>query len=167
MVGPHTSLLSAASSPKYGTLHGVSHPLTTHKATAELRQRCDRNTGNLDTNEAARAILAHRNTPCQDTGISPSIMLFGRPIRDHLPRYDMKLRPEWDLIAESREKALAKRVLVAESSSKHELAALEMGDSVQIQNQQVIIQESGTSQESSQEYSQIASTKSLLTEAAV
>ena len=92
-------------------------------------------TGNLNTDKAAKAILAHRNTPCQDTGISPSIMLFGRPIRDHLPRYDLKLRPEWDVIAESREKALAKRVLVPDNTLKHELAPLELGDSVQIQNQ--------------------------------
>ena len=62
-------------------------------------------------------------------------MLFGRPIRDHLPRYDLKLRPEWNMIAESREKALAKRVLVPENTLKHELAPLELGDSVQIQNQ--------------------------------
>ena len=92
-------------------------------------------TGALDTDKAARALLAHRNTPCQDTGISPSVMLFGKPIRDHLPRYDLKLRPEWDTIAESRDQALAKRVLVADNTRKRELVPLKIGDSVQVQNQ--------------------------------
>ena len=92
-------------------------------------------TGALDTDKAARAILAHRNTPCQDTGISPSVMLFGRPIRDHLPRYDLKLRPEWNTIADSREQALAKRVLLTDNTGKRELAPLRIGDSVQVQNQ--------------------------------
>ena len=95
----------------------------------------DRITGALDTDKATRAILAHRNTPCQDTGIAPSVMLFGRPIRDHLPRHDLKLRPEWNAIAESRENALAKRVLIPDHNSRNELTPLNLGDSVQIQNQ--------------------------------
>ena len=94
----------------------------------------DRMTGELNTDAAARALLTHRNTPAQDTGISPSIMLFGRPMRDHLPRLGDKLRPEWDMIAESRERALAKRAQVATPVGK-ELRPLTIGDCVQIQNQ--------------------------------
>ena len=92
-------------------------------------------TGMLDTDNAARAILAHRNTPTQDTGISPAVMLYGRPLRDHLPRADMKLRPEWDAIAGARETALAKRALRPVSQDKRELEPLEIGDNVQLQNQ--------------------------------
>ena len=92
-------------------------------------------TGMLDTDAAAKAIMTHRNTPMQDTGIAPSEMLFGRPIRDHLPRLDRKLRPEWDVIARSREMAHAKRVLKPCKPEGKELKPLNVGDCVQIQNQ--------------------------------
>ena len=47
--------------------------------------------GQLDTEAAARAILTYRNTPLQDTGFSPAMTIYGRPIRDHLPskRYEI------------------------------------------------------------------------------
>ncbi len=91
-------------------------------------------TGALDTDAAARALMTHRNTPSQDTGISPAVVLFGRNLRDHLPRVNRKLRPEWGLIADSREQALAKRALKGIDKGK-ELMPLGVGDSVQIQNQ--------------------------------
>ena len=92
-------------------------------------------TGALDTNAAAKALMTHRNTPNQDTGISPAMMLFGRPLRDHLPRYDRKLRTEWDVIANAREEALAKRALRPDTSGRKELERLKIGDCVQVQNQ--------------------------------
>ena len=92
-------------------------------------------TGELDTDAAARAIMTHRNTPAQDSGISPSVMLFGRPLRDHLPSFNRKLRTEWDVIADSREKALAKRVTKPITDGGKELEPLNIGDAVQVQNQ--------------------------------
>ena len=92
-------------------------------------------TGMLDTDAAARALMCHRNTPAQDTGISPAVMLFGRPLKDHLPRSDLSLRPEWEAIRDARELALAKRVLKPALTQKRELEPLNPGDSVQIQNQ--------------------------------
>ena len=92
-------------------------------------------TGMLDTDAAARALMCHRNTPTQDTGISPAVMLFGRPLRDHLPQSNLTLRPEWEAIRDARELALAKRVLKPTSSQRRELEPLNPGDSVQIQNQ--------------------------------
>ena len=56
--------------------------------------------------------MTHRNTPTQDTGISPAMALFGRPLRDHLPRHSQSLRQEWQRIADCREVALAKRHLM-------------------------------------------------------
>ena len=92
--------------------------------------------GALDTDSAARALMAHRNTPAQDTGVSPSVLLFGRPLRDHLPRSTRELRPEWGMISKSREHALAKRVCVkASGENRTEHKPLVMGDDVQIQNQ--------------------------------
>ena len=79
--------------------------------------------------------MTHRNTPTQESGISPAIMLFGRSLRDHLPRVNRDLRPEWNVIADSRERALAKRALKDIEAGKRELKPLSIGDSVQLQNQ--------------------------------
>ena len=97
----------------------------------------DPRTGKLDNDKAVKALLAHRNTPCQLTGISPAVALFGRPIRDHLPTAQLKLRREWQDIYDKREEALAKRHLmtVKNQSSLKQLPPLNAGDSVQIQNQ--------------------------------
>ena len=123
-------------------LSSVSYPQSNGRAEAAVKSakrillgNINGVTGALDTDAAARAIMNHRNTPAQDTGIAPSVMLFGRPLRDHLPRYDRKLRPEWDTVAESREMALAKRVTQTITESGKELEPLKVGDSVQIQNQ--------------------------------
>ena len=64
-----------------------------------------------------------------------AMMLFGRPIRDHLPHYGKKLRPEWGIIFDRREEALSKRVTIPMNSKAKELQALQVGDSVQVQNQ--------------------------------
>ena len=96
--------------------------------------------GRLNHDSTARAFLNHRNTPVQDVGISPAMMLFGRPIKDHLPRlWDThSIRPQWKEIWELRERAMAKRhVRNAAHYNTHTrtLPALQVGDSVLIQNQ--------------------------------
>ncbi len=92
-------------------------------------------TGSLDTDGASRAIMNHRNTPSQGTGVPPSVLLFGRMLRDHLPQSDRELRPEWGAIADVRETALAKRAVKPTPCIKGELPSLEVGDCVQVQNQ--------------------------------
>ena len=67
--------------------------------------------GDLNTEKAACVIMAHRNTPDQETGISPSVSLFGYSIRDHLPNQYRNLRSEWQEIADAREQAHARRQL--------------------------------------------------------
>ena len=52
-------------------------------------------TGKIDTDEAARAIMTHRNTPMQDINVSPAVALFGYPLRDHLPNQFRVERREW------------------------------------------------------------------------
>ena len=99
-----------------------------------LQGNINPSTGDLDTDAAARAIMTHRNTPAQDTGIAPSVMLFGKPLRDHLPRA-RTLRREWSSIADSREDALARRVSMTKPQTGKELRPLNVGDSVQVQNQ--------------------------------
>ena len=66
-------------------------------------------TGKLDKDITVKPLLTHRNTPSQQTGISPAVALFGRPIRDHLPLADLRLQKERKKIAE-KEEALAKRM---------------------------------------------------------
>ena len=91
----------------------------------------------MDNDKAVKALLALRNTPSQQTGISLTIALFGRPIRDHLPLADLRLQKEWKEIAEKREEAFAKRHVIQnvdEPRTKH-LSPLNVGDSVQILNQ--------------------------------
>ena len=90
---------------------------------------------NAETLMQQREPLTHRNTPAQDTGIAPSVILFGRPIRAHLPYFNRELRSEWGAINDAREKALAKRALKAIEPNLRELPPLNVGDSVQIQNQ--------------------------------
>ena len=96
--------------------------------------------GRLDCDCTARAFMTHRNTPVQDVGLSPTVMLFGCPIKDHLPNLwrTMPTQPQWIEIRELREKAMAKHHLRAAEYYDHHtqsLPPLSIGDSVLIQNQ--------------------------------
>ena len=53
--------------------------------------------GGLDTDKLERALLAYRNTPNKDLGVSPAQVLYGRVLRDHLPtpKEFLKQRKEW------------------------------------------------------------------------
>ena len=48
-------------------------------------------TGKLENNMAVKALLTHRNTPSQQTGVLPAMALFLRPIPDHLPLHYLHL----------------------------------------------------------------------------
>ena len=97
-------------------------------------------TGTLHTDRLARALLAHRNTPCPVTGLSPAQIVFGRVLRDFLPLQPGKFqpRPEWRQAAEAREAAYAKRhIRKGEQLSRGSklLPPLLTGDHVAVQNQ--------------------------------
>ena len=96
--------------------------------------------GTLDTDALARAILAHRNTPDQLTGLSPAQVIFGRTLRDFLPCSPGRYLPraEWRLSAEQRELAHDKRhIKTGETLSKgsKQLTPLREGHFVSIQDQ--------------------------------
>jgi hypothetical protein len=96
--------------------------------------------GDIDNDKVARALLQQRNTPVNEIGLSPAQMLYGRQLRDCLPTpaEACKIRPEWRIIAENRERALAKRnILSIEKYNEHTktLPELQVGDHVAVQNQ--------------------------------
>ena len=96
--------------------------------------------GSLNCDKFSRAILEYRNTPCRDLGVSPSNILFGRNLKDHLPATteNLKVRKEWRFDREMREQALAVKFAEIEKNlggGARNLPNLEVGDMVQIQNQ--------------------------------
>ena len=96
--------------------------------------------GCLNNDRVARALLQHRNTPLQDIDLSPAQLLYGRTLRDCIPTMAEanKVRPEWRMVAEDRERALAKRNIVnMERYNEHTryLPELHVGDAVAVQNQ--------------------------------
>ena len=83
-------------------------------------------TGKLDTYEATKALMTHRNTPEQGTNVLPAVVLLGRPIRDRLPNHH--IRRKWQTIADSRKALLAKRYLSLPITQQ--LNSLVVGDAV-------------------------------------
>lgn len=91
--------------------------------------------GSIDTDEIAKALLLHRNTPAPDMGASPAEFLFGRPIKDHLPP-PVQFHKQWLELANLREETFHKRhSLAIQHKTCTPLHELQAGDPVAIQNQ--------------------------------
>ena len=96
--------------------------------------------GSLNVDKFQQAILSYRNAIDPMTKSSPSLILFGRPIRDMIPTPIGKYTPHetWRELMDHREKAMAKRhSLGHEQWSEHvrKLPDLKIGDHVYVQNQ--------------------------------
>ena len=96
--------------------------------------------GELNTDRLVRALLCHRNTPDPLTGLSHSMILFGRVLRDPLPAVHSKYQPrrEWRMEADLREQAFAKRHAKMEERltiGSKPLPPLSVGDTVVVQDQ--------------------------------
>ena len=81
-------------------------------------------TGAIDTQDAMKAILTHRNTPSQENGMSPSEMLYGQKLRDHLPDGGREM-----------ERYITKKSEKEADQKGRSLKPLRIGDRVRIQNQ--------------------------------
>ena len=95
--------------------------------------------GSLDADPFKRAMLIYRNSIDPITKSSPAMAVFGRPVRDPIPAPLGRYCPHrtWEITADYREKALAKRhAREREKWSKNtrELKDLEIGDHVYLQN---------------------------------
>ena len=90
----------------------------------------------------------YTNTPDRDTGVSPAELLFGRRLRDTLPQpytrrqvlieNNSPVDKRWLETWSERESALRTRMgqMVDKLDAKaHDLAPLEVGDRVKVQNQ--------------------------------
>ena len=102
--------------------------------------------GELDPVPLIKGLLALRNTPDRDTGLSPAEMLLGRQLPDFLPGTTPKshinnsrdLKDDWQRVADWRELALAPRGIKLHDKlmmGTKELPPLEIGDYVMVQNQ--------------------------------
>ena len=88
--------------------------------------------GEVDNDKVTRALLAHRNTPNRDQKLSPSELLYGRKLRDHLPNKFRKLRSDWRKARMARELKTAQAL---PDKKFHDLKELAVGDKVFVQNQ--------------------------------
>ena len=95
--------------------------------------------GKLDQSKGSRALIQLRNTPYQDTGLSPVVALMCCQLRDFLPIPKQNLMGDmWTQDLGAREEALAKRAINTHGKwSEHtkSLHPQRVGDHVLIQNQ--------------------------------
>ena len=133
---------------RFDVRHRVSSPHNPHSnqraevGVKSMKRLCRENVGrngSLDSDRILRGLLAYRNTPDYDTGKSPAMVLFGRPLRGFLPVVVDKLAPcdNWRRLRVDRELALAKRAVLSGENlgaPARQLGPLGLGDTVCLQN---------------------------------
>ena len=96
--------------------------------------------GSPNWDKVCRALMQHRNTPDAEFGLSPSQLIFGRPIRDFLPVRPGHYSPSevWVDSRETRELAFRTRVQRGAerwTQNTRDLRPLKPGMRVMLQNQ--------------------------------
>ena len=120
--------------------HSNLHAETAVKSGKRLLLDNTKTDGSPQWDRIIRAMMQHRNTPDAEYGLSPSQLIFGRPIRDFLPIKPGQFSPAevWIDCRESQEVALRNRFIKgAERWSTHtrDLRPLKPGMKVILQNQ--------------------------------
>ena len=109
--------------------------------------------GTLDADKVTKALLQYRNTPLAGLGVSPSELMFGRKLKDALPRhpkdmgyqasfskkYGLDVSNHWAEFKKAREVgAMRKMARNMERYDEHTrpMARLSVGDSVAFQNRE-------------------------------
>ena len=116
------------------------------KSTKRLLENNISTDGQLDTDRFLRAILTKRNTPDPTCKLSPAEIIFGRNLRDALPRINKEInifhndrhRPEWRDAWRQKEGALRTRYQGCQqrlAEHTRDLPPLMLGDRVAVQNQ--------------------------------
>ena len=101
--------------------------------------------GSLDTDAVVKAVLAHKNTPDHESGVSPAEVVMGKKLTDAFKFRQLKdvftdedVRPQWHEAWESKEKAFRTRFTKnLERRKEHALPLppLAVGQRVLIQSQ--------------------------------
>ena len=110
------------------------------KMAKRIIANCTHPSGTLDTDAASKAIMQYRNTPLTTVGKSPSQILFGRILRDHIPAATTQYEPhpEWLIKKEERHAATTLRdqyIKKRYDLSSRPLKPLHVGQRVIVQNQ--------------------------------
>ena len=119
------------------------HPTSNRRAEIAVKsaKRLIRNNigpaGSLNTNKFAQALLCLRNTPDPITKVSPAQIVFGREVRDIIPRSSYRPAQAWVDMAAARENSfLARHYAQSEKPRpQRKLEELRPGDQVYIQDQ--------------------------------
>ena len=96
--------------------------------------------GDLKNDKFARSLPIHRNTPDPTTNLSPAQLVFGRPLKDHIPAPVGHFTPRkelQDMATKREESAIIRHHRKAEDLTKgsKQLHPLITGDHVYIQDQ--------------------------------
>jgi hypothetical protein len=95
-------------------------------------------TGSLDSDSVSRALMTYRNTPLQDSRLSPAELLFGRKLKDHLPLVpQLEVMKEWKALRETREAVMASKMadrVQISNDIRKALPPLNPGQQVMIQD---------------------------------
>ena len=113
---------------------------TSIKSAKRILMENTKSDGSPDHDKLVRAIMQHRNTPDSEFKLSPSQLIFGRPIRDFLPIKPNQFSPSevWIDNREKRELAFKHRLLRGAerwSQNTRDLKPLQVGEKVMVQNQ--------------------------------
>ena len=121
------------SSPHYPQANG--HAEAAVKAMKKLIKTSTEN-GNTVTDEYHQALLEFRNTP-KEGGLSPAQLVFGKPLRSHVPVHHSSFDPIWHEKSQEYDRKVAKNHLKSEqqyNQSARELKKLQIGTKVRLQN---------------------------------